>query len=202
MWYGFQFSFFPFSFFSSPRTFFFFLVKKKDYRYTFPPSSSWPSCAGFRQIYFSKHLWTLGESRSLFAKGAFCSSRFWIMPYQAAMILTRALEKRGGGGGGVEGVNSLYDSSLLFTHPLSTVCDPPAFSLLYKNDTMLHLACSAFDFLWSLSWDTSVWKSRGAEVTVHLGWCVLAHTKNTHAPSNCHCQERWMRVRWLDLLPD
>lgn len=80
--------------------FFFFLVKKKDYRYTFPPSSSWPSCAGFRQIYFSKHLWTLGESRSLFAKGAFCSERFWIMPYQAAMILTRALEKSGGGGGG------------------------------------------------------------------------------------------------------
>lgn len=36
--------------------FFFFLVKKRDYRYTFPP---WPSCAGFRQIYFSKHLWTL-----------------------------------------------------------------------------------------------------------------------------------------------
>lgn len=95
-------SFFPFSFFSSPRTFFFFfsfLVKKKDYRYTFPPSSSWPSCAGFRQIYFSKHLWTLGESRSLFAKGAFCSERFWIMPYQAAMILTRALEKWGGGVG-------------------------------------------------------------------------------------------------------
>lgn len=40
-----------------------------------------------------------GESRSLFAKGAFCSERFWIMPYQAAMILTRALEESGGGGG-------------------------------------------------------------------------------------------------------
>lgn len=36
------------------------------------------------------------------------------MPYQAAMILTRALENWGGGGG-VEGVNSLL---------LSTVCDP------------------------------------------------------------------------------
>lgn len=50
--------------------FFFFLVKKKDYRYTFPlppplplPPLPWPSCAGFRQIYFSKHLWTLGGKK-------------------------------------------------------------------------------------------------------------------------------------------
>ena len=40
-----------------------------------------------------------GESRSLFAKGAFCSEGFWIMPYQAAMILTHALERWGGGAG-------------------------------------------------------------------------------------------------------
>lgn len=46
----------------------------------------WPSCAGFSQIYFSKHLWTLKESRSLFAKGAFCWERFGIKPYQAALI--------------------------------------------------------------------------------------------------------------------
>lgn len=32
-----------------------------------------PSNEGFRQIYFSKHLWTLaGGSGSLFAKGGFC----------------------------------------------------------------------------------------------------------------------------------
>lgn len=35
------------------------------------------------------------RNTSLFAKGAFCSERFWIMPYQAATILTRALEKTG-----------------------------------------------------------------------------------------------------------
>lgn len=119
-------SFSFFSFFSSPRTFFFFfLVKKKDYRYTFPPSSSWPSCAGFRQIYFSKHLWTLGESRSLFAKGAFCSERFWIMPYQAAMILTRALEEQGGGGVGWGGGLTLCMTTLCCSYtppPLPLPC--------------------------------------------------------------------------------
>lgn len=127
--------FLPFLFLFLTQNFFFFLVKKKDYRYTFPPSSSWPSCAGFRQIYFSKHLWTLGESRSLFAKGAFCSKRFWIMPYQAATILTRALE-RWGGGVGVEGVNSL-----LLVRPLSAACDPPASSSLCRKGSTLHFVC-------------------------------------------------------------
>lgn len=67
---------------------------KRDYPYTFSPPLCFPhdpSDEGFRQIYFSKHLWTLGEGvQDSVCKGSLLLNEV----YWAAVILTyRAMLK-------------------------------------------------------------------------------------------------------------
>lgn len=49
-----------------------FFVKKRRlpiHLHSTPPLSACPSCAGFRPIYFSKHLWTLGGDQLCLGRG-------------------------------------------------------------------------------------------------------------------------------------
>lgn len=162
-------SFLPFSFFLSAWTFFFFfsfwLRRWIIGTPSLPPP--WPSCAGFSQIYFSKHLWTLKESRSLFAKGAFCWERFGIKPYQAALIYIVIAMRRMNKVTLVVGVNA---ASFVLCH---------------------NYHAGNIEFQWYFNW--TYWFCGGKKKLHKLQGSEFV--KKIHTANNC--QVGWKRKRWL-----